>query len=32
LELLTPAGDLVQADNLQQLFTMHGQDDGVLFS
>ena len=25
LELLTPAGDLVQADTYNKLFTMHGQ-------
>src|SRR3974390_2433266 len=29
LELLTPAGDLVQADSYNKLFTMHGQ--GMVF-
>ena len=30
LELLTPQGDLVQAETYNKLFTMHGVDDGLL--
>ena len=32
LELLTPAGDLVQADTYNKLFTMHGQVMVFFFS
>src|SRR5256714_15394996 len=31
LELLTPAGDLVQADTYNKLFTMHRQGMGFFF-
>jgi cytochrome c oxidase subunit 1 len=30
-ELLTPQGDLVQAETYNKLFTMHGRNDDFLF-